>query len=242
MACARRVLGKNKIIAFTAISETYSARERQRAQEMAAILDVEHREIHTCELDNSEFAANPENRCYFCKQELYSKLSLLARESQMEWIADGTNLSDLSDNRPGRDAAREIGVRSPLLESGIGKDEVRELSRRMSLPTWDLPPMACLASRVPYGSALTAEKLMTIEQAEELMFSLGLRNFRVRHHGSMARLELGEEDMEAVHRDPCLRLSIVEKLKECGYTYITLDLEGYRTGSMNAVLGSPDFK
>ncbi len=186
-------------------------------------------------MDRPEYVANPSNRCYYCKQELFGRLTALARERGIAAVADGNNADDRGDYRPGREAAREFGVRSPLDEAGLGKADVRELSRRMGLPTWDEPASACLSSRIPYNSTVTVEKLRMIEQAEEVLHRLGFRHCRVRHHGDVARIELPPADLpRALSGD--VRTDIVKALKAVGYRYVSVDLEGYRTGSLNEVL------
>src|SRR5688572_30896587 len=179
-----------------------------------------------------EYRANPANRCYYCKQELYSHLSAIASERGIPVIADGSNADDRGDYRPGRKAAREFGVRSPLDEAGLTKDDIRELSRRAGLPTWDEPASACLSSRIPYHSEVTGEKLRMIERAEESLRSLGFRVCRVRHHDRLARLEIGRDELPRA-LEPDVRERIVRELTDIGYQHITIDLQGYRMGSLN---------
>lgn len=191
--------------------------------------------IKTDELEHAAYRANGPNRCYFCKDELYGKLEPLARERNLGFIVDGSNTDDLGDYRPGRVAASEHHVRSPLIEVGISKREVRELSRRAGLPTWDRPASPCLSSRIAYGTPVTIERLSTVDQGEEILRQLGFREFRVRHHDSLVRLEIAPAEMNRA-----LRAEIVEELahrfRELGFKYVTLDLHGYRTGAMNEAL------
>ncbi len=191
--------------------------------------------IKTDELEHAAYRANGPNRCYFCKDELYGKLEPLARARNLEFIVDGSNTDDLGDYRPGRAAASEHNVRSPLIEVGISKQEVRELSRRAGLPTWDKPASPCLSSRIAYGTPVTIERLSTVDRGEEILRQLGFREFRVRHHDSLVRLEIAPAEM-----DRALRAEIVEELahrfRELGFKYVTLDLHGYRTGAMNEAL------
>lgn len=188
--------------------------------------------IKTDELEDADYRANGPNRCYFCKDELYGKLEPLARARNLKFIVDGSNTDDLGDYRPGRAAANEHDVRSPLIEVGISKQEVRELSRRAGLPTWDKPASPCLSSRIAYGTPVTIERLSTVDRGEEILRQLGFREFRVRHHDSLVRLEIAPGEM-----DRALHAEIIEELakrfRELGFKYVTLDLHGYRTGAMN---------
>ncbi|MEE9287964.1 MAG: ATP-dependent sacrificial sulfur transferase LarE [Bacteroidota bacterium] len=217
-------------------SETYPTSEYEEALRLAEQIGVKVHVVRTEETDVLKFRENPANRCYYCKTELFGKLSVIARELGFRWIADGTNADDVSDYRPGMKALDEKGVRSPLLEAGLSKQEIRELSHYLELPTWDKPSFACLSSRFPYGLGITKENLMKIDQAETLLRELGFRSFRVRHHDEKtARIEVGIEEIKLLMEDG-LREKIVSRLKRLGFTYVTLDLEGYRTGSMNEVL------
>jgi len=192
---------------------------------------LRHEVVHTRELDRPEYRANPVNRCYYCKHELYTHLSRIAAERGAV-IVDGNNADDRGDYRPGRQAAREFGVRSPLDEVNLTKDEIRALSKRAGLPTWDEPASACLSSRIPYHHDVTDEKLRTIERAEDALRRLGFRVFRVRHHDELARLEISRAEMaRALEEDTAA--AIVRELKAVGYRYVSLDLQGYRTGSLN---------
>jgi uncharacterized protein len=227
---ASRTLG-DRAVAVTAESPSYPERHRQLALQVARDFGLRHQVIHTSELDRPEYRANPTNRCYYCKHELYTHLSRLAAEWDAV-VVDGNNADDRGDYRPGRQAAREFGVRSPLDDVGLTKDEIRTLSRLAGLPTWDEPASACLSSRIPYHHEVTDAKLRTIERAEDALRQLGFRGFRVRHHDDVARLELSRADMaRALDEETAAR--IVRELKAIGYRYVSLDLEGYRTGSLN---------
>jgi uncharacterized protein len=184
-------------------------------------------------MENPEFVANPPERCYFCKRELFWELKPIALAEGLSWIADGTNTDDLGDYRPGRKACAEAGVRSPLLEVGMTKDDIRQLSSQKGLLTWDRPASPCLASRIPYGTPVTKETLFKIAEGENYLHSLGLRQLRLRHHGDIARIEVDEKDIEFILRDD-IRRGIVDHIKSLGYKYVALDLTGYRTGSLNA--------
>jgi uncharacterized protein len=210
---------------------------------VAREFDLRHEIIHTSELDRPEYRANPTNRCYYCKHELYTALTRIGQERGFAVIADGSNADDRGDYRPGRQAAREFGVRSPLDEVGLTKNEIRELSRRAGLPTWDEPASACLSSRIPYHSEVTPEKLRIIEQAEDAIRSMGFRVCRVRHHdlgspgssrtaSALARLEIGRDELPRA-LEPEIRDRIVRELRAIGYQHVTIDLQGYRMGSLN---------
>jgi uncharacterized protein len=190
-----------------------------------------HREIVSEELDIPEFKDNPRNRCYYCKKELFAKLRTVADEEGLAHVLDGTNLDDRSDHRPGRQAAQEIGVLSPLDTAGFTKEDIRTLSRYLKLPSWDKPAFACLSSRFPYGTSITHERVRRIGQAEEFLRGLGFRVLRVRYHGDVARLELGPEEFVLASGE--LREEVCRLVKEAGFVYVALDLQGYRTGSMN---------
>jgi pyridinium-3,5-biscarboxylic acid mononucleotide sulfurtransferase len=227
---ASRTLG-DRAVAVTAESPSYPERHRQLALRIARDFGLQHQVIHTSELDRPEYRANPTNRCYYCKHELYTHLSRLAAERHAV-VVDGNNADDRGDYRPGRQAAREFGVRSPLDDVGLTKDEIRMLSKLAGLPTWDEPASACLSSRIPYDHEVTGEKLRTIERAEDALRQLGFRVFRVRHHDDVARLELSRAEMaRALDEETAAR--IVRELKAIGYRYVSLDLQGYRTGSLN---------
>jgi len=232
-AVASAELG-NRALAVTAASETYPEWERKEAAAMAAERKIRHRIVETSELAIPAFSDNPPDRCFHCKSELFRTLQSIAREEGIAFVADGTNADDLSDFRPGRRAAKELGVRSPLLEAGLTKSEIRELSKEMQLPTWDKPAFACLSSRIPYGEPITEEKVRQIDAAEEFLRSHGIRQCRVRHHGNTARIEVEPSDIPRLAGE--LREETVEHLQSLGFTYIAVDLRGYRTGSMNEVI------
>lgn len=232
-AMAAQELGA-RALAVTATSETYPERELREAKELAERIGGRHRVIASEELDIPGFAENPKDRCYYCKSELFTKLKAVAREEGIDHVLDGSNTDDRGDYRPGRRALRELEVRSPLEEAGLDKADIRELSKAMELPTWNKPSFACLSSRFPYGVTITREKLSVVGRAEEALRDLGLRTVRVRHHGDVARLELGPEEFGRVVDG--LREEVVSKVKEAGYTYVALDLQGYRTGAMNEAL------
>ena len=227
---AHRTLG-DRAVAVTADSPSYPERHRQLAIQIAREFGLHHEIIHTRELDRPEYRANPSNRCYYCKHELYTHLSRLAT-ARGAVVVDGNNADDRGDYRPGRQAAREFGVRSPLDEVHLTKDEIRELSRRAGLPTWDEPASACLSSRIPYHNEVTDAKLRTIESAEQALRALGFRVFRVRHHDAVARIEIARSEM-ARALEPEMAATIVRELKAVGYKYVSLDLQGYRMGSLN---------
>ena len=227
---ASQTLG-DRAVAVTADSPSYPERHRHLAITIAQQFGLRHEIIHTAELERPEYRANPTNRCYYCKHELYTHLSRIAVERGAV-VVDGNNADDRSDYRPGRQAAREFGVRSPLDEVDLAKNEIRELSRQAGLPTWDEPASACLSSRIPYHTEVTDEKLRTIERAEQALARLGFRVCRVRHHAELARVEIGRDELPRA-LDPETRAAIVRELKAIGYRYVTLDLQGYRTGSLN---------
>ncbi len=231
---ARDTLGSD-VLAVTADSPTYPSGEIQEARALAKKLSVRHLTIETEEFADSNFVSNPPDRCYYCKKELFSKLRKIARENHLNHILDGSNLDDEKDFRPGMRAAREFGVRSPLREAGLTKTDIRELSKKLDLTTWNKPALACLASRFPYGEPLTKKDLGRVEKAEKLLQDMGMGQVRVRHHGHIARIEVARRKMDRLLSDS-YREKLVEKIKQLGYTYVTLDLEGYRTGSMNEVL------
>ncbi|MCJ7509292.1 MAG: ATP-dependent sacrificial sulfur transferase LarE [Dehalococcoidia bacterium] len=233
-AVAFDVLGEDAL-AVTGLSAAVPPSEVSEAQELARQIGITHLLIETDEMDDPAYVANSPQRCSHCKHGLYGKLRRVATERGMAWIADGSNADDLTDFRPGQQAAREHGVRSPLVEASLTKDDIRALSRRLGLPTWDKPAMACLASRIPYGTPVTVEALNRIAQAEEFIRSLGVRQLRVRHHDSVARIETDEAGM-ALLTPEANRRAVVDRLRELGYRYITLDLEGYKTGSLNQML------
>ena len=232
-ALAHRVLG-DRALAITASSETFPERELREAKELAAKIGGRHRVIAYEELKNPGFAENLKDRCYHCKNELFTRLVQAAAEEGLPYVVDGGNTDDRGDYRPGRLRAKELGVRSPLDEAGLSKADIRELSKELDLPTWDKPSFACLSSRFPYGTKITLAGLSVVGRAEESLRELGLRTLRVRHHGDVARLELGPDEFERVVDG--LRDEVVRRVKEAGYTYVALDLQGYRTGAMNEAL------
>jgi uncharacterized protein len=233
---AKDELGKN-VLAVIARSETYPKREQREAVQIAEMLDARYKLIQTHELENSFFQANPPERCYFCKNELFKRLKEIASDEDIPFVCDGANFEDTKDYRPGFRAAEERGVRSPLKEAGLIKDEIRALSRMLGLPTWNKPAMACLSSRIPYYSAIEKKSLRQIDQAEESLRSLGFSRFRVRHHGHTARIEIDPESFSKIMKKRT-REKVIANLKRIGYIYVTLDLAGYRTGSMNEPLFS----
>jgi len=230
---AHDVLG-DRVVAATALSPTYPYTEMKDAKEVAEVLGVRHVTVKTDELSNPIFARNPPDRCYWCKKELFSELATLAEKLNLKHILDGSNRDDTNDFRPGMKAARESGVRSPLREAGLGKEEIRRLSRRLGLKTWNKPALACLASRFPYGMKITEERLRIIDVAEEFLRSLGVTQVRVRHHDDIARIEIVRDEMHKVMQRK-FRDKVIHKLRGLGYRYVTIDMEGYRTGSMNPV-------
>jgi len=236
-AVAYDVLSANAL-AVTGVSPSVPPSEVREAEELARRIGIPHLLIETREMDDPGYVANSPQRCYHCKDELYGKLRHIAAERGIAWVADGCNADDLNDFRPGQEAAREQGIRSPLVEAGLGKEEIRALSRQGGLPTWDKPAMACLASRIPYGTAVTVAALERIARAEEFLRSLGLRQLRVRHHDSVARIETDEAGMAVLMADGN-RQAVVDRLEELGYRYVALDLAGYRQGSLNKMTPEP---
>jgi uncharacterized protein len=226
-----QVLGPSALC-VTAESPSYPDRHRQLAARVAREFGLRHEIVHTAEVEQPDYRANPVNRCYFCKRELYTKLSELAAARGFAAIADGSNADDRGDYRPGRQAAREFGVRSPLDEAELTKAEIRELSRRAGLPTWDEPASACLSSRIPYHSEVTDAKLRMIERAEHAIRSLGFRVCRVRHHDHLARVEIGTDELSRAF-EPEVHGRIVRELSAIGYQDVTIDPRGYRIGSLN---------
>jgi uncharacterized protein len=231
VAAAHDALG-DRALAVTGLSPAVPESEAEEARELAALIGVRHETIETHEMDRPGYVENSPRRCYHCKDELFSRLGALAAERRIAQVVDGCNVDDLGDHRPGREAADERGVRSPLVEAGLTKEEVRALSRERGLPTWDKPAMACLSSRLPYGTHITVEALDQIGAAEAFIRSLGVRQLRVRHHGDIARIEADREGIDILSQ-PENREPVVERLKAIGYRYVTLDLAGFRSGSMN---------
>ena len=231
------VLGDNAL-AVIALSESYARREKDDALALAAAMGIPVLTVEAKELEDENYASNPTNRCYYCKTELFSHLSRVASERGIRWIAYGANHDDLGDYRPGQVAASEFGVLAPLLEAGLTKAEIRHLSKSLGLATWDKPALACLSSRFPYGTRITAELLSRLDDAEDyLRHDLGFKQVRVRHHDTVARLEVDPVEMDRL-MDAGLRGQISDKLKALGYTYVAVELGGYKSGSLNANLGS----
>lgn len=231
---AREELGGN-VLAVIARSETYPEKEVRAAVRTARALGIKPLLVKTEEIENPKFAENSPLRCYYCKQELFSRLREIAAAQSIPYLLDGSNADDRSDYRPGARAGRELGVRSPLRESGLAKAEIRLLSMEMGLPTWNKPSLACLASRFPYFTAIERRTLLKVGRAEELLRKAGLTQVRVRHHGEIARVEVRPEEFEKL-MTASARRKVIAGLKKLGYTYVALDLEGYRTGSLNEPL------
>lgn len=226
----------DRALAVIALSESYPRRERDDALAFAADLGLPVITVEAKELEDENYASNPRNRCYFCKAELFRHLSKVAKERDIPWIAYGANHDDLGDYRPGQDAARDVGARAPLLDVGLTKAEIRHLSKSLGLVTWDKPAMACLSSRFPYGTRITAELLDRLDAAEDyLRHDLGFRQIRVRHHDSIARIEIEAAEMDRM-LDPELREQVSERLKSLGYVFVALELSGYKSGSLNATI------
>jgi uncharacterized protein len=235
-ACVE-VLGP-RALAVTADSETYPPEELANAREFARAIGIRHVVLRTSVLSSEEFASNPPERCYFCKRELFGRFTRLARAEGIPVILDGANTDDLKDYRPGSRAALEFSVRSPLREAGFSKEDIRACARMLNLSVWDKPAVACLSSRIPYGTRITPEILGRVQAAEDRLRVLGFRQVRVRHHGNTARIEIEAADFQRLVVDDISR-NIVQELKRLGYTYVCLDLEGYRTGSMNEEILKP---
>lgn len=227
---SKDALGSDLVVAVTGLSDTYPEEEMQEARELAQELGVEHVMARTEELTDPRYAQNSHQRCFFCKNELYGRLERVREERGFNLVIDGTNADDLGDHRPGLRAARDLGVRSPLEEIGMTKDEIRGISNELGLRTWDKPAFACLSSRFPYGTPITVEKLKQVDAAERVLRQLGFKGFRVRHHESIARIEVTPDDFPRIveHHE-----EIVEGIKAAGYRFVTLDLKGYASGSLN---------
>jgi uncharacterized protein len=232
-------LGSNAL-AVIGKSETYPEREYEEAEKLAKSFGAKYEIVYTEETDDLKFKENPPDRCYYCKTELFTKLTEIAKAKNIKWICDGTNVDDLGDFRPGMKAVKEKNVRSPLLEAGLTKNDIRELSKALELPTWDKQSFACLSSRFPYGYGIEKDKLKKIDVAETLLRDNGFKYFRVRHHDdNTVRIEVGKTEVARLFDDG-LREMIVSEIKKLGFKYVTLDLEGYRTGSMNEVLSESE--
>lgn len=223
---------KDKVLAVTTFSEIYKSSELELAKEIAKSLGVKHEVIYHRELENDDFASNPRDRCYHCKKMLFNNLLSLARKQSLAYVVDGTNYDDITDYRPGATAATEFGVISPLKDSRFTKDDIRVLSKHLQLPTWDKPAEPCLSSRFPYGTRLLEKNLQQVEKAEMFLEQMGIKQKRVRVHGDLARIEVPREEMQTL-LDPTTIDRVVTGLKDLGYQYVTVDMEGYRMGSMN---------
>ena len=237
-AVANEVLGNNAL-SVTAVSPSLAPSELEEAQSLAQDLGLNYRIINTNEIDREDYSANNPDRCFFCKDELYSHLIKFCGEENYNFVVNGTNVDDLGDYRPGLDAATQYGVRSPLVEANLEKKDIRVLSREMGLPTWDKPAQACLSSRIPYGTMVTVEALTTIAKAEKYLREKGFKQLRVRHHENIARIEISADDFDVLTSEP-LRTEVPSYFKSLGYSYVTLDLEGFRSGSLNEILNSKD--
>lgn len=233
---AKRVLGE-RVIAVTARSLSFPEREYNEARAFCEKNGIEHITVESEELDIEGFSQNPVNRCYLCKSELFTKIREIAKQRNIRFILEGSNTDDMGDYRPGLQAISEMEIQSPLRQAGLSKAEIRQLSRELGLPTWDKQSFACLSSRFPYGETITPEKLRMVDKAEQYLLDLGLRQVRVRIHGKLARIETDEEGFERITSEQN-RLAVHKRLKEIGFTYVSLDLKGYRTGSMNETLSA----
>ena len=236
---AKDMLGKDNVLAVTAESATYPLSELKDAKKNAKNIGVRHLIIHTNEFEDNNFISNPPDRCYYCKKELFNKLKSIAKKENIDFIVDASNMDDLNDYRPGTKAKKELGIRSPLQEAGFNKSDIRQFSKKISLNTWAKPAMACLASRLPYGEKIEVDTLRRIELAEDFLQRLGFKQVRVRCHGNMARIEVLPKDIKLLIKNG-VRDKIIAHLKKLGFAFITLDLQGYRTGSLNEAI--PNFK
>ena len=225
----------DRTLAITAVSVLYPARETAEARKFAIVNDIRHIEYEVDELATTGFSENPVNRCYLCKKNLFSHFKKIIEEQKIPHLIEGSNIDDDGDYRPGMQATRELGVFSPLREAGFTKTEIRQLSHEMGLPTYDKPSFACLASRFPYGETITHEKLKAIETSEQMLLDMGFKQVRVRHHGNLARIEINSDEIEKLLQ-PAIRETIYIGLKKAGFYYVSVDLQGYRTGSMNETL------
>jgi uncharacterized protein len=233
LKCAVDVLGTDRVAAATAISEITVREDIDEAAAIAKSLNVRHIALRSEEMKNQQFLANTPERCYVCKKGRFEAMLKLKEALELSWIADGSNMDDAGDYRPGERAMKELGIRSPLREAGLYKSEIRQISRQLGLPTWDRPSRACLATRIPYGTAVTSDRLRIVDEAERALHCYGFAQLRVRYHGDLARIEVPAESLADVIK---YREEIVDKVKKAGFTYVTLDLSGFRSGSMNEVL------
>ncbi len=229
---AHDTIGDN-VLAITATSSTYQKKELSKAKKFTQKTGVKHRIMKSEEMKNKHFLENTPNRCYYCKKELFTKIKKVAAAQNINYVLDGSNVDDAKDYRPGSKALKELGVRSPLKEAGLTKKDIRELSHMMNLETWNKPALACLASRFPYGTRITTKRLKQVEMAEMFLSKLGLTQIRVRHHNEIARIEVAKDDFNKILKH---RKRIADYFKKLGFTYVTMDIEGYRTGSLNEVL------
>ncbi len=228
---AKRALGDNAL-AVTAVSDSYPEREMKAAQDIAKQIRIRYETINTDELETEGYASNPTNRCFFCKTELFEQIRPIAEQYKIGTTVYGAIPDDVGDHRPGMDAAKQMGIQAPLIDVNLTKAEIREVSKRWSLPTWDKPAFACLSSRFPYGTRITRENLRLVDRAEQFLFDLGIRQFRVRHHDTLARIEVNPQEIEFVAAKS-IRTQINERFKSLGYEHVALDLQGYRSGSLN---------
>ncbi len=228
---AKRALGDNAL-AVTAVSDSYPEREMKAAQDIAKQIRIRYETINTDELETEGYASNPTNRCYFCKTELFEQIRPIAEQYKIGTTVYGAIPDDVGDHRPGMDAAKQMGIQAPLIDVNLTKVEIREASQRWGLPTWDKPAFACLSSRFPYGTRITRENLRLVDRAEQFLFDLGIRQFRVRHHDTLARIEVDPQEIEFIAAKS-IRTQINEKFKSLGYEHVALDLQGYRSGSLN---------
>lgn len=228
---ARRALGENAL-AVTAISDSYPKREMQAAQDIAKALDIRFEMVFTEELEVEGYASNPTDRCYFCKTELFNKLNPISEKYKIGTIVYGAIPDDVGDHRPGMDAAKQMGIQAPLIDANLWKMDIRAISKQWTLPTWDKPAFACLSSRFPYGTRITRDLLRKVDDAEQFLYDLGVRQFRVRHHEDLARIEVDPQEIEHI-AEKSIREQISAAFKKLGYKYVTLDLQGYRSGSLN---------
>lgn len=236
LCCAKEVLKEN-VLAVTARSASFPQRELEESIRLAEMLKTKYLIIDSEEIEDPNYRENPPDRCFYCKSDLFSKLWKVAEERNISYVLDGANLDDAGDYRPGSKAAKELQVRSPLKEAGMKKEDIRILSKEKKLPTWNKPSFACLASRFPYGTAISREKLSTVEQAENVLYNLGFNQCRVRHHNEIARIEISKKQFERFFSNG-IPEKVIKEFKKLGYSYVTIDIEGYRSGSMNEILKS----